>query len=66
MALFSSNSREYLAYAKEERALSHQILEITGQLPQRTVAVAAEVKNPITDYGTISVDESGNFYGVQQ
>jgi hypothetical protein len=60
------NSREYLAYTKEERALSHQILEITGQLPQRTVAVTAEVKNPITDYGTIAMDADGNFYGVQQ
>jgi hypothetical protein len=27
------NTREYLAYAKVEAALSHQILEITGQLP---------------------------------
>jgi hypothetical protein len=60
------NGPEIRAYSKEERALAHQIAEETGQLPQRTVAVTTEVKNPITDYDVLIRDPDGNFQAVRE
>jgi hypothetical protein len=60
------NSREYLAYQKAEQSLSHQILEITGQLMSRAHPVdAAEGRNPLTDFELLVEDADGNLYPVQ-
>ena len=54
-------------WSKLELALSHQILEVTGKLPQRTHAGdQSVVKSPLTDHDVIAVDADGNFHAVQQ
>jgi hypothetical protein len=60
------NSREYLAYVKEQRALLREIADQTGQLPQRVSLEATAAKSGITDFDTVYLDESGNLSAVVQ
>jgi hypothetical protein len=58
------NDRVLDRYSKLELALSHQILEITGQLPQRVGKVEMEVKNPLTDFDVLAMDADGKLHAV--
>ena len=58
------NSREYLAYVKEQRALFREIADQTGQLPQRVMADVTVTKNPLTAFDTLVMDEDGRLHGV--
>jgi hypothetical protein len=60
------NSRELLAYDREYRALAREIADQCGQLPQRVTVDAAVIRNPITSFDTVIVDEAGNFHAVHQ
>jgi hypothetical protein len=57
---------EYRAYEKEQRALTREIADQTGQLMQRAPVQVNVVRNPLTDFDTIAVDEAGNRHAVQQ
>ena len=57
---------EYRAYEKEQRALTREIADQTGQLMQRAPVEVNVVRNPLTDFDTIAVDEAGNWHAVQQ
>jgi hypothetical protein len=59
------NSREYLAYVKEQRALLREIADQTGQLPQR-VAVESTGRSGIMSFDTVAMDADGNLLGVVQ
>jgi hypothetical protein len=58
------NGSELRAYEKEQRALTREIADQTGQLPQRSSVEVNLTKNPITNFDTIAVDESGNWHAV--
>jgi hypothetical protein len=58
------NSREYLAYVKEQRALLREIADQTGQLPQRVALEATVTQNPITTFDHLLMDENGHLHGV--
>jgi hypothetical protein len=60
------NSREYLAFVKEQRALLREIADQTGQLPQRVAVDLAAARNPITSFDTVALDADGNLLGVVQ
>lgn len=60
------NSREYLAYVKEQRALLREVADQTGQLPQRVSLEATVTRNPITDFDVVVLDEAGRLHAVQQ
>jgi hypothetical protein len=57
------NGSELRAYEKEQRALTREIADQTGQLQRSSVEVNV-TKNPITNFDTIAVDESGNWHAV--
>jgi hypothetical protein len=60
------NDRVVDRYSKLELTLSHQFLEITGQLPTRVGRVEMEVKNPLTEYDVLVEDADGNLHAVKQ
>jgi hypothetical protein len=55
---------EFRAYEKEQRALTREIADQTGQLLQRAPVEVNVVRSPITDFDTIAVDEAGNWHAV--
>ena len=57
---------EYRAYETEQRALTREIADQTGQLMQRAPVNVNVVRNTLTDFDTIAVDEAGNWHAVQQ
>lgn len=63
-SLVPLNSREYLAYVKEQRALLREIADQTGQLPQRVMADVTVAKSPLTAFDTLVMTEDGQLHGV--
>jgi hypothetical protein len=60
------NDRVLDRYSKLQQSLLREIADQTGQLPQRVAVDVNAVKNPITDYDVIAMDEMGDFHAVQQ
>jgi hypothetical protein len=57
---------EYRAYLKLSKELEREIMDQTGQLYQRVQVDATVIRNPITDFDTIAIDDDGTFHAVKQ
>jgi hypothetical protein len=59
------NGPEFRAYEKEQRALTREIADQSGQLLLRTPVAPVAAWNPLLGIDEIAIDEDGNWHAVR-